>query len=138
MIKMKRKSNGFTLMEMLIVVTIIGILSAIIIPRLFTSTTSAKRSAREAERQTINSQIELFYFIEGRYPDGSAADATSGDYSAATWTDCAIEADAACTNKYWPESVPTVDPLNCAWQWDTTTRRIPEGNSISDATGNGC
>lgn len=138
MIVMKRKGNGFTLMEMLIVVTIIGILSAIIIPRLFTSTTSAKRSAREAERQTINSQIELFYFIEGKYPDGTDVDATSGDYSAATWTQCAIETAAACTSKYWPEAVPTVDPLNCAWQWDTTTRRIPEGNSITDTTGNGC
>tara|TARA_B100000427_G_C15489742_1_gene586985 strand:+ start:143 stop:550 length:408 start_codon:yes stop_codon:yes gene_type:complete len=135
---MKRKGNGFTLMEMLIVVTIIGILSAIIIPRLFTSTTSAKRSAREAERQTINSQIELFYFIEGKYPDGTSADSTSGDYSTATWTDCAVESGATCTNKYWPEAVPTVDPLNCVWQWDTTTRRIPEGNNISDATGNGC
>ena len=79
-----------------------------------------------------------YQIIEGKYPDGTDADATSEDYSAATWTDCAIETETACTNKYWPEAVPTVDPLNCAWQWDTTTRRIPEGNSITDTTGNGC
>jgi len=135
---MNRSNKGFTLMEMLIVVTIIGILSAIIIPRLFTSTTSAKKSAREAERQTINSQIELFYFIEGVYPDGTVSNATSGDFTSAAWTACAVETDETCTNKYWPEAVPSSDPLNCAWQWDTTTRRIPEGNSISDTTGNGC
>ena len=135
---MKSASKGFTLMEMLIVVTIIGILSAIIIPRLFTSTTSAKKSAREAERQTINSQIELFYFIEGVYPDGTASNETSGDYASAAWEDCAVEAAQDCVNKYWPEIIPTSDPLNCAWTWDTTTRRIPEGNSLADATGNGC
>ena len=135
---MKRSNKGFTLMEMLIVVTIIGILSAIIIPRLFTSTTSAKKSAREAERQTINSQIELFYFIEGVYPDGTASNETSGDYISAAWEDCAIETAQTCVNKYWPEVIPSSDPLNCPWTWDTTTRRIPEGNSLGDASGNGC
>ena len=134
---MKRSNKGFTLMEMLIVVTIIGILSAIIIPRLFTSTTSAKKNAREAERQTINSQIELFYFIEGVYPDGKGAGDSSDAYSSAAWTDCAIEVGDNCWKKYWPEVIPTQDPLNCDWTWNDQ-HRIPEGNYVADPEGDGC
>jgi general secretion pathway protein G len=68
----KRNSNspnkGFTLIEMLIVITIIGVLASIVLPRYLTSTTAAKKAAHRAERQAINAQLEIYYFLYNRYP----------------------------------------------------------------------
>jgi general secretion pathway protein G len=56
---MKTKS-GFTLVEILIVVVILGILAAIVIPQFTEASTEAKTSSLVSDLQTIRSQIELF------------------------------------------------------------------------------
>jgi general secretion pathway protein G len=56
---MKAKS-GFTLVEILIVVVILGILAAIVIPQFTEASTEAKLSSLVSDLQTIRSQIELY------------------------------------------------------------------------------
>lgn len=56
--KMVRK--GFTLVEILIVVVILGILAAIVIPQFTNASESAKASSALSQLQTIRSQIELY------------------------------------------------------------------------------
>ena len=56
---MKSKS-GFTLVEILIVVVILGILAAIVIPQFTDASTEAKLSSLAADLQTMRSQIELY------------------------------------------------------------------------------
>ena len=56
---MKAKS-GFTLVEILIVVVILGILAAIVIPQFTSASTEAKESSLVSNLQTIRSQIELY------------------------------------------------------------------------------
>ncbi len=56
---MKAKS-GFTLVEILIVVVILGILAAIVIPQFTEASTEAKLSALCTDLQTLRSQIELY------------------------------------------------------------------------------
>jgi prepilin-type N-terminal cleavage/methylation domain-containing protein len=55
-----RVEKGFTLVEILIVVVILGILAAIVIPQFTSASTEAKESALVSDLQTIRSQIELF------------------------------------------------------------------------------
>jgi general secretion pathway protein G len=57
--KMKAKS-GFTLVEILIVVVILGILAAIVIPQFTGASTEAKESSLVSDLQSIRSQIELY------------------------------------------------------------------------------
>ncbi len=57
--KMKTKS-GFTLVEILIVVVILGILAAIVIPQFTEASTEAKTNSLMSDLQTIRSQIELY------------------------------------------------------------------------------
>ena len=66
----KRKHNsGFTLVEILIVVVILGILSAIVIPQFTNASEMAKASAVTTQLQTIRSQMELYRVQhEGIYP----------------------------------------------------------------------
>jgi general secretion pathway protein G len=55
-----RAKSGFTLVEILIVVVILGILAAIVIPQFTGASTEAKESALVSDLQSIRSQIELY------------------------------------------------------------------------------
>ena len=52
--------KGFTLVEILIVVVILGILAAIVIPQFTSASTEAKESALVSDLQAVRSQIELY------------------------------------------------------------------------------
>jgi len=55
-----RANRGFTLVEILIVVVILGILAAIVIPQFTEASTEAKLSSLCSDLQTVRSQIELY------------------------------------------------------------------------------
>ena len=56
----RRVRQGFTLIEILIVVVILGILAAIVIPQFTDAAGEASRSNLQSQLQTIRSQIELY------------------------------------------------------------------------------
>ena len=70
-----RSASGFTLVEILIVVVILGILAAIVIPQFTNASDSAKGSSLTSQLQTIRSQLELAQTQHGwgPIPDLSAA-----------------------------------------------------------------
>lgn len=102
--------NGFTLIEMLIVVTIIGILAAILLPRVSSSGRQATQAAHKKIRTQINSQIELFYFNAHQYPSAMTNDAWNDGTNDYTY--------------YWPEGVPTTCNYSAAWTIDASTHHI--------------
>jgi len=55
-----RSKSGFTLVEILIVVVILGILAAIVIPQFTNASTEARENSLKADLQTMRSQIELY------------------------------------------------------------------------------
>ena len=57
---MKRNARGFTLVEILIVVIILGILAAIVIPQFTNASNDARNNSVASTLQTARSQIELF------------------------------------------------------------------------------
>ncbi|MHC4175582.1 MAG: competence type IV pilus major pilin ComGC [Planctomycetota bacterium] len=64
-----RNREGFTLVELLIVVLILGALAAIAIPRITASAYNAKANACATNIDTMNSQIELYAADnDGTYP----------------------------------------------------------------------
>ncbi len=64
---MKRK--GFTLVEILIVVVILGILAAIVVPQFTEASNEAKEAALASDLQTVRSQLELYKIQhKGKYP----------------------------------------------------------------------
>ncbi|MHC5116328.1 MAG: type IV pilin protein [Planctomycetota bacterium] len=54
------KKNGFTLVELMIVVTILGILAAIVIPEFQGHASESRESAVKSSLHTVRSQIELY------------------------------------------------------------------------------
>lgn len=55
-----RSNKGFTLVEILIVVIILGILAAIVIPQFTNASEDARASSMAGDLQTVRSQIELY------------------------------------------------------------------------------
>lgn len=72
--KMKNSNRrGFTLMEVLIVVVILGILAATVLPQFASSTANAKESALKQDLQLLRSQLQLYRFQhDGAVPNGTA------------------------------------------------------------------
>src|SRR5271154_3169812 len=66
------KSRGFTLVEILIVVIILGILAAIVIPQFTNASNDARNNSIASTLQTIRSQIELFKIQHADTPPASA------------------------------------------------------------------
>lgn len=71
--KVKTKLNGFTLVELLIVVIILAILAAIVVPQFASSTEDAKISAMDSSLTNLRSVIDLYYQQHGHYPSAVAA-----------------------------------------------------------------
>lgn len=70
-----RASRGFTLVELLIVIAIIGILVAIAVPNYLTARERAERSACAGNLRTLGEAIALYKLDFGVYP---LADGTAG------------------------------------------------------------
>jgi len=94
MISNRRTSSrkGFTLVEILIVVIILGILAAIVIPQFTNASTDARKSNMASQDQTIKSQISLYMLQHGDtapavaslFPNLTAVTDAAGNLSGAT------------------------------------------------------
>ncbi|MEY4387863.1 MAG: hypothetical protein RLY20_3146 [Verrucomicrobiota bacterium] len=85
----QRNSRGFTLIEIMVVVIILGILAATIIPQFVGTTNDAKISAAKAQISELESALERLYVNMDRYPTPDEGlkilvDAPAGD-DAAKW-----------------------------------------------------
>ncbi len=98
-----RMKLGFTLVELLVVVLILGALAFVAIPRIGQSTTTAKNNACDTNVDLLNSQIELYYATGGTWP--------------AALTDITLDAN------YFPDGAPGC-PYETAYVFNTTTHRV--------------
>jgi general secretion pathway protein G len=62
---------GFTLVEMLVVITIIGLIMALVAPRVLNYLGESKTKAAKIQIESFGSALDLFYLDAGRYPAGS-------------------------------------------------------------------
>jgi general secretion pathway protein G len=67
----RRGQRGFTLIEMLVVITIIGLIMALVGPRVLNYLSESRVKAAKIQIQSFTGALDLFYLDLGRYPSGS-------------------------------------------------------------------
>jgi general secretion pathway protein G len=63
-----RRTRGFTLIEIMVVITILGILAALIVPRVVGRTDDARIAAAKQDVAQLMSALKLYRLDNGRYP----------------------------------------------------------------------
>jgi general secretion pathway protein G len=69
--EMKREQKGFTLIELIVVISIISLLVVFVAPRMFRRLTEAKRDLAVPRMKIVETALESFAINCGRYPDDS-------------------------------------------------------------------
>ena len=92
-------------MELLAVVTILGIIAAIIVPRVTMSSDTSKAKVAAHHKATINSAVERWYIEKAAWPAANLSD---------------IGADV----NYFPEGLPTNPVDNSAYSLNATTHHV--------------
>ncbi|GHE41125.1 type II secretion system major pseudopilin GspG [Vulcaniibacterium thermophilum] len=64
----RRRSAGFTLLEMLVVLVIIGLIASLVGPRLFSRVDSSKVQVAETQVRMLRGAVETFRLEVGRLP----------------------------------------------------------------------
>ncbi len=67
----RRGERGFTLVEILVVITIIGLIMGLVGPRVLNYLTESKAKAAKIQIESFASALDLFFLDAGRYPSGS-------------------------------------------------------------------
>jgi len=102
MLKFKKNQKGFTLVEVLLVVVILGILAAVALPRFLTTRDESQRRTCQSNLSAMNAAIEEYQFMNGNWP--ANLDAVTSDTSR------------------FPDG-PPVCPKNGVYSLDTTVNR---------------
>ena len=103
MISLKKKEQGFTIVELLIVIVVIGILALLVI----TTFTGIQKKARDSERETdvsaVAAQVEAYHAQNAKYP-------TLANLQDASWVSAnlkGLDANALKDPKWSTGSAPT-------------------------------
>jgi len=105
---MRRRISGFTLVELLVVMAIIGILTAIAVPQLAKTPVRAREAALKENLYTFRTCIDQYFADKGHYPESLQALVTERYFrkipvdpftkSADTWEATMEEPDASETS----------------------------------------
>jgi len=100
-----KSPRAFSLLELIVVVAILGIIAALILPRVTSSATAAKEKTCYHNRAQINSMVEQYYMVQGVWPADNLA-------------------DIGANINYFPQGIAACPVSGAAYRLDPTTHRV--------------
>ena len=97
--------RGLSLLEMLAAITILGIISAIVLPRFGDSAKKAKIQACNVHKMNIEVQAQLWFRTKGSWPNTNLS-------------------DIGANSTFFPEGVPACPFDGTAYSIDNTSHRV--------------
>jgi general secretion pathway protein G len=97
--------SAFSLMELIAVVAILGVIAALIVPRVISNLDVAKEKTCYHNRAEINITVERYYIHTGDWP--------ANDLS-----------DIGANEDYFPDGLPSCPLSGAAYQLDPDTHRV--------------
>ena len=79
MISLNKQNKGFTIVELLIVIVVIGILAGLVITTYNGIQQKARNTERTTDLKTFQSQLEAYNANNGRYPSSTDLGSTSAN-----------------------------------------------------------
>ena len=144
---MRKMKKGFTLVEILIVVVILGILAAIVIPQFSDASTQSRISSSKSSLQTLRSQVSLYRIQHGDDAPTTAAQLTGktdGDGVAGTQFGPYVQSipvnpfTSLATVTFGVDIVPFVSTGATGWYIATDTGNVYlNDGEATDLNGNG-
>ena len=71
----KNRKKGFTIIELIVVIAILGILAAILIPQFGNFREKAAENAVLSEARSVATAVDAYYALEGEWPEDDTAKA---------------------------------------------------------------
>ena len=68
MVQLLRKNAGFTLIELMVVIIILGLLAAIVMPRIVGQTGKARQAAAKAQMRILEDALKRYKLDNGYFP----------------------------------------------------------------------
>lgn len=121
----EKRNQGFTIVELLIVIVVIGILALLVITTYSGIQAKARNSKRSSDIATVQTQLEAYFQDKGHYP-------SLGDMNDATWLS---------TNMKSLDTGALIDPSNATQSKtlvDSTSPSKQYGYHVTDSNGASC
>ena len=124
MISLKKRNQGFTIVELLIVIVVIGILALLVITTYSGIQQKARNSKRQTDVQSLQTQLEAFYSQNGYYPSLT-------DMNTSSWIS---------TNMKSLDVNALIDPSNATQSQTLVTAPVAKSYAyaVTDSSGASC